>query len=639
MLQSGLSDFAPKSKEFEYWALNDVATCYFVKGLSLRQQGDKNAAKEIFTSLVKKFSYAQCWDIKGWFWVPAEGVKDQFIEMEKGVNFGNYKSEDLTAKAWNAWKLKKYEKVDIYTDKCITLFEKQAIEMQTDMTALVDPGKNLENKHNVFKKWALNDVATCYFIKGMVLKQQNRWKEAKKIFEYVAEQFKYAQCWDPKGWFWKPAEGSEDRIIEMEKGVNFGDYKSETLTVNAWKALETMDYEKVQIYTDKCIYLFEKNALDMQMNMMIPVNLERKREDKQEAFGKWALNDVATCYFIKGLVLRQQNRKEEAKELFNYVAKRFSYARCWDLRGWFWSVAQGVKNEIDSIDLNIDFGNYSSETLITKAWEALELRKYRDVEIYVKKCLELYEAMAEEMQAKLVKKDNYAPHGKEMDYWALNDVATGLFIMGKAYSFQEKNEEAKKIYNDIIDNYSYAQCWDNNGWFWKPAEGANDQIFLMDKGIYFGDYSSETLTTKAWDALKTKKYEEALIYGRKCIHLYSQTANDMQKELVKFASESKVFDYWALNDVGTCYFIIGEVYSCEEEHKKALEAFETLVKNYFYAQCWDPQGWFWKPVEEAEYRIRTILSEKRRKQTNNLAKLKEKKNGNKEAMNILYGDK
>ena len=76
-----------------------------------------------------------------------------------------------------------------------------------------------------------------------------------------------------------------------------------------------------------------------------------------------------------------------------------------------------------------------------------------------------------------------------------------------------------------------------------------------------------------------------------------------------------------------------------EEHKKALEAFETLVKNYFYAQCWDPQGWFWKPVEEAEYRIRTILSEKRRKQTNNLAKLKEKKNGNKEAMNILYGDK
>ena len=86
----------------------------------------------------------------------------------------------------------------------------------------------------------------------------------------------------------------------------------------------------------------------------------------------------------------------------------------------------------------------------------------------------------------------------------------------------------------------------------------------------------------------------------------------MQAKLHSYPRPKKVFDYWALNDVGTYYYIIGEAYLGKKEYEKSLEAYRTLLSDYSYAQCWDPQGWFWKPKEEAEYRIGEILSEKKK---------------------------
>jgi len=35
----------------------------------------------------------------------------------------------------------------------------------------------------------------------------------------------------------------------------------------------------------------------------------------------------------------------------------------------------------------------------------------------------------------------------------------------------------------------------------------------------------------------------------------------------------------------------------------AKKVFDKLVKEYYFAQCWDTQGWFWKPAEAAEQRL------------------------------------
>jgi len=32
----------------------------------------------------------------------------------------------------------------------------------------------------------------------------------------------------------------------------------------------------------------------------------------------------------------------------------------------------------------------------------------------------------------------------------------------------------------------------------------------------------------------------------------------------------------------------------------AKKTYNNLVKDYYYAQCWDPKGWFWKPAEAAQ---------------------------------------
>ena len=65
-------------------------------------------------------------------------------------------------------------------------------------------------------------------------------------------------------------------------------------------------------------------------------------------------------------------------------------------------------------------------------------------------------------------------------------------------------------------------------------------------------------------------------------------------------NKDNIFQYWALNDVGTALFILGEAYRNAGQYEEAAQAYKKLINEYFYAQCWDPKGWFWKPAEAAE---------------------------------------
>jgi hypothetical protein len=39
---------------------------------------------------------------------------------------------------------------------------------------------------------------------------------AKAAYLRVVKEFGYAQCWDPRGWFWKPADAARQKIVELE---------------------------------------------------------------------------------------------------------------------------------------------------------------------------------------------------------------------------------------------------------------------------------------------------------------------------------------------------------------------------------------------------------------------------------------
>ncbi|MBT8110637.1 MAG: beta-glucanase precursor [Gammaproteobacteria bacterium] len=129
---------------------------------------------------------------------------------------------------------------------------------------------------------------------------------------------------------------------------------------------------------------------------------------------------------------------------------------------------------------------------------------------------------------------------------------------------------------------------------------------LAEDGLDYGDYTSVTLQVKSWDALGEGKYEDAVRYTEKCTELYEEKAREMQASLSAKPSSDVAHDYWALNDVGTCYFIRGEALMKLKKNAEAIAAFKVVRDELYYSQAWDPKGWFWSPSDAAYPRIEML---------------------------------
>ena len=134
----------------------------------------------------------------------------------------------------------------------------------------------------------------------------------------------------------------------------------------------------------------------------------------------------------------------------------------------------------------------------------------------------------------------------------------------------------------------------------------------VKKKYDFGDYTSTTLTTKAWDAHNAKKSKDAIVFAQECIKRYEVEALKMQKALDAPVTGTKdeVGKQWALNDVGTCYLIKGLSFEQLKKPDEAIKAYKTLQKKVPFAQCWDPKGWYWKPVDAAKKSLKKLEFEK-----------------------------
>ncbi|HOY10541.1 MAG TPA: beta-glucanase precursor [Candidatus Omnitrophota bacterium] len=136
---------------------------------------------------------------------------------------------------------------------------------------------------------------------------------------------------------------------------------------------------------------------------------------------------------------------------------------------------------VSTAALALDFGDYKSSTLTAKAWGALNSKDYKEAIIYTDKCIELYSDKAREMQAKMNEYPSGATEEIHTNYWALNDVATSLFIKGKALLELGQEDQAKDVFKTLIGEFTYGQCWDPNGpWFWAPARAAKDQLLVLE---------------------------------------------------------------------------------------------------------------------------------------------------------------
>lgn len=132
---------------------------------------------------------------------PKEGSKYDFSDPSHW---------NLTVSAWEHMAQKDYEGTFAYAEKCLELFEAQAKEAAAKMHTFVGFGH--EDDYSV-----VNDVATSHYIMGEAYMRMGNTDQALKEFNLVIQEYPYAQCWDPKGWFWKVAEVSKKNIEKIEK--------------------------------------------------------------------------------------------------------------------------------------------------------------------------------------------------------------------------------------------------------------------------------------------------------------------------------------------------------------------------------------------------------------------------------------
>ena len=116
--------------------------------------------------------------------------------------------------------------------------------------------------------------------------------------------------------------------------------------------------------------------------------------------------------------------------------------------------------------------------------------------------------------------------------------------------------------------------------------------------------SSGELIVKAWEAHGKKDVEATFKYTQQLVDLYKEEADKQQttlKTLPKGTNEISAVQ--VLNDVGTAYFIQGESYRDQGKKEESIKAFKMVVDNYYYAQAWDPRGWFWSVSRAARESI------------------------------------
>jgi len=152
-------------------------------------------------------------------------------------------SEEYVRKAWEASSQNNFEEVERLTNECVATYSEKAKQQQASLTGFADKGT--ENQYQT-----LNDVATALFVHAEVLMKKGDIKQSRELFARIINEFSWAQSWDPRGWYWAPAEKAQASIDKLdgkyeEKQVVKVDRGPKTLPTLSFPGTEqVVQYEK-----------------------------------------------------------------------------------------------------------------------------------------------------------------------------------------------------------------------------------------------------------------------------------------------------------------------------------------------------------------------------------------------------------
>jgi len=64
--------------------------------------------------------------------------------------------------------------------------------------------------------WAVNDIATAWFIRGEAFYKQSKWTDARDAYRTVIDKYSCGFAWDTQGWFWNVADAAQTKYVEIK---------------------------------------------------------------------------------------------------------------------------------------------------------------------------------------------------------------------------------------------------------------------------------------------------------------------------------------------------------------------------------------------------------------------------------------
>ncbi len=120
--------------------------------------------------------------------------------------------------------------------------------------------------------------------------------------------------------------------------------------------------------------------------------------------------------------------------------------------------------------------------------------------------------------------------------------------------------------------------------------------------LNFGDSSIGDLMYQAKFRKSAGDPNQALIYLNKLIEINSAEAREQQASLSDYPTKD-IYSYRSLNAVGEAYMRKGEILMEMGDMAGAREAFNTLIRDFTYAQYHFAERHKNKPAEDAERRL------------------------------------
>jgi tetratricopeptide (TPR) repeat protein len=288
-----------------------------------------------------------------------------------------------------------------------------------------------------------------------------------------------------------------------------------------------------------------------------------------------------------------------------------------------------------------------SQEFVRMGWEASSQGNLKKLDELAVECLKLYGQQAKEQEAALT---GFPARGKEENYRTLNDVATMLFIRAEANMNYGKREEAIAFFQEIIDNYRWAQAWDPRGWFWSVTEKSQRSIDVMtgkieeapdepEKGLKtlpklafpgkadvidykrYGEFVKvgtpeysykindpkslseavgEAIYPNTGDLLKDPGYKEALAKGRlEGNHWDFVNTQDLAAGLYKWATAKEPY--------GIRLFYIGTIFEKSKMYYEAIKAYQAIVVHFPKTVGWTYWQTPWYPAQAAVAKIKYLI--------------------------------